>query len=589
MCGIAGVMMKNGRSPDPAVLDRLQQALAHRGPDGRGRHLAGPVGLVSTRLAIIDTLTGDQPLKDSRGGVLVANGEIYNDPELRMQLSDVTFRTGSDCESPLHLYRCKGLDFVEGLRGMYAIAIHDQAASKLILARDPFGIKQLYYVEAPAYFAFASEPQALIAAGLAGRRIRQRACAELFQLKFTTGPETIFSQIHRVLPGETLVVTDGMIVERRKHNPVLTGAPRPIAYREALERLDAILRDSVSHHMRSDVPYGLFLSGGIDSATLATLMARMSSAPVVALTVGFPGDGAADERASARRIARGVGAEYHEVEVTADDFWVKAPRVAAALDDPTTDAAVLPTFVLGEAAKGWLKVVLTGEGGDEMFCGYSRYRRARWLRGWFTRYARTRGEFDGVASMNGAFAGWRDGLNRAERQHAWPEWTFVQKLQAVDCAEWLPNDLLIKLDRCLMANGVEGRTPFLDPVVADFAMTLPDQMNPTTKPAKRLLRDWLSLNQPAAESYAGKTGFNPPVGQWIAARRSLIEQLVCAQPGVGELLSREDICRVFSDLKKTPQAAWSLIFFALWHSHHVLGLFCDGTIEDVLAAARALG
>ena len=230
--------MVKDRRLEPAVLDRLKGALAHRGPDANGSYISDSIGLVSTRLAIIDTRTGDQPIHEPQGAVLVANGEIYNDPELRQQLRDVCFRTGSDCESPLHLYRRKGLDFVEDLRGMYAIAIYDPATSKLILTRDPFGIKPLYYVETPAYFAFASEPQALIAAGLVAPGIRPQARAELFQLKFTTGSGTIFSQIHRVLPGETLVVADGVVVQRRRRDPLPQGGPRRIGHGEALEQLD---------------------------------------------------------------------------------------------------------------------------------------------------------------------------------------------------------------------------------------------------------------------------------------------------------------------------------------------------------------
>ncbi len=580
--------MCNGRAADAAVLDRLQAALAHRGPDGKGSHIFGAVGMVSTRLAIIDLETGDQPIRDAQGAVLVANGEIYNDPELRLQLREVCFRTGSDCEPPLHLYRRKGLGFVDDLRGMYAIAIHDTAAAKLILTRDPFGIKPLYYVEAPGYFAFASEPQALIAASLAGRQLNQRARAELFQLKFTTGPETIFSQIRRVLPGETLVIADGRIVERRRRSALPNDAPRRIHYRDALRQLDEILRDSVAHHLRSEVPYGLFLSGGIDSSTLAGLMARLSSKPIVALTVSFPGSRAADERADAERIARSVGAEHHIIEMTERDFWANAPRVAQALDDPTTDAATLPTFALGEAVKGHVKVVLTGEGGDEMFCGYSRYRRARWLRGLLTRHARTHGEFSGLGGMNDVFSGWRDGLDRTECQQSGSGLTFVQKLQAVDCAEWLPNDLLIKLDRCLMTHGVEGRTPFLDPIVADFAFRLPDEIKATIRTSKRLLRDWLASNVSAAEPYARKTGFNPPVGEWIAAKKAHLEALVSRQPGVTEIFSRSNVQRVFSDPRKQAQAAWGLLYYALWHSHHVLGVPSDGNIEDVLIAAREL-
>jgi asparagine synthase (glutamine-hydrolysing) len=589
MCGIAGVMMRDGRAPDPAVMERLTAAMAHRGPDGSGSFTSAPAGLAHTRLAIVDLKTGGQPLYENRGAVLVANGEIYNDPELRERLRDVAFATGSDCEVPLHLYRRQGTAFAESLRGMYAIAIYDLASMRLTLARDPFGIKPLYYTENAQYFAFASEPQALLAAGLADRGLRKHSRAELLQLKFTTGAQTIFRQIQRVLPGETLVVSEGRIIERRRRTPLSAGPSPAASYDEALGQLDQVLNDSVEHHLRADVPYGLFLSGGIDSSTLAGLMARLSGQPLVAFTAAFPGSAAADERNHAQRVARAVGAQHHLVEVTERDFWQEAPKVAAALDDPTTDAATLPTYLLAKAAKDHVKVVLTGEGGDEIFCGYSRYYRARRFWGLFARNARSRGEFDGLGHMAEVFHGWRGGLKHTEHEQARADYSFMQTLQAVDCAEWLPNDLLIKVDRCLMAHGVEGRTPFLDPVVADFAFRLPDAMKATTKMAKRMLRDWLANNVPAAEPYARKTGFNPPVGEWIAARRPLVEKLVAAQPGIREMFRREDVAAAFGDLKKRHQAGWSLLFYALWHSHHVLEIPADGTIEDVLAHAAASG
>jgi asparagine synthase (glutamine-hydrolysing) len=476
---------------------------------------------------------------------------------------------------------------------MYAIAIHDPASQRLTLARDPFGIKPLYYVERPDRFAFASEPQALLTAGLADRRLVAHARAELMQLKFTTGAATIFPGIQRVLPGETLVVTGGRITERRRRLPLSEGPPPAVNYDDALRQLDAVLTNTVEHHLRADVPYGLFLSGGIDSSTLAGLMARLSAQPLVTFTAGFPGSAAADERSDAQRVAHAIGAHHQVVEMTERDFWQLAPSVAAALDDPTTDAATLPTYLLAKAAKDHVKVVLTGEGGDEIFCGYSRYYRARRFWGLFARRARSRGEFDGLGRMNEAFPGWRDGLKLTEDQQTRPAQSFVQTLQAVDCAEWLPNDLLIKVDRCLMAHGLEGRTPFLDPLVADFAFRLPDEMKATPRIAKRMLRDWLAINVPAAEPYAKKLGFNPPVGEWIAARQPLIEKLVARQPGVREMLRKEqiaeDVACVFADLGKHHQAAWSLLFYALWHSHHVLEIPSDGTIEDVLAQAAAAG
>jgi asparagine synthase (glutamine-hydrolysing) len=586
VCGIAGLMMRNGRAPEARVLDLLQAAIAHRGPDGKGRFVRDATGLVSTRLAIVDLLGGDQPLHCATGAVLVANGEIYNDPELRAEMREAEYRTGSDCESPLHIYCRSGLEFVNRLRGMYAIAIYEPADGSLILSRDPFGIKPLYYVEAPGCFAFASEPQALIGAGLARRHLNPLARAELFQLKFTIGSETIFSDIHRVLPGETIVIRDAAIVERRVRSALPGGGPREISHEAALQQLDRIMLDTVNHHLRSDVPYGLFLSGGVDSSSLLRVMSSISSRPVVAFTASFPGSRAADESDSARRVAASVGAEHHVIAMTAAEFWNTAPRVAAALDDPTTDAATLPTFALAEKARQFVKVVLSGEGGDEMFCGYSRYLRASRFGGLFGRHARRRGEFRSASSVDGAVAGWRSRLAMTEAQEARGERTFMQVLQAVDCAQWLPNDLLLKLDRCLMSNAIEGRTPFLDPVVAEFAFRLPDKLKVGNGQTKRLLRDWLSWKMPISQPYAKKLGFNAPLGEWIGAKKDALYKLVAQQPGVAEIFTAADIEYAFSDLDKRHQAAWTLVFYALWHSHHVLEVAHEGNIGDVLEAAR---
>ncbi|MBI3514135.1 MAG: asparagine synthetase B, partial [Proteobacteria bacterium] len=251
MCGIAGVMLRaqSQASGGPAIgglLDRLADLLGHRGPDGRGYHVKGSVGLLQTRLAIIDLVTGDQPLFEPGGTALVANGEIYNYIELRAAMPDVGFATRSDCEPVLHLYRQHGLDFAERLRGMYAIALHDPVNARLVLARDRFGIKPLYYVERDDGLAFASEPRALLAAGLApAHQLHDAARDELLQLHFTTGRDTIFSRIKRVLPGETIAVVDGRIVERRRLAALPEGGPVPEDEASALDRIDAALADSV--------------------------------------------------------------------------------------------------------------------------------------------------------------------------------------------------------------------------------------------------------------------------------------------------------------------------------------------------------
>jgi asparagine synthase (glutamine-hydrolysing) len=581
-------MMRGGADADEGLLRVLAGAMTHRGPDGSGFYAKGAVGLAQTRLAIIDLATGDQPLIAPDGVALIANGEIYNDPEIRARLTDAPYATGSDCESPLHLYRAEGVGFADQLRGMYAIAIHDPAQARLVLTRDPFGIKPIYYVEDQRGFAFASEPQALLAAGLAGRTVNARARAEMLQLKFSTGAQTIFEGVRRVEPGETLVIEDGRITQRRHQAMLPKAAPVRTAKGGLEAQLDAVLMDTVSHHLRSDVPYGLFLSGGIDSAVLATLMARFSSQPVYALTAGFPGSAAADETAQAARVARAVGAEHHVVEMTHADFWREAPRIAAALDEPCADGAALPSFMLARAAKGHLKVVLNGAGADEIFGGYTRYRRARWL-GALAGRSRTRGVFGANFGVAPALDGWRDGLAEVSRAEAGHGRTVVQKLQAIDSAEWLPNDVLLVLDRCLMAHGVEGRTPFLDPPTADFAFRLPDGLKIQGKFGKWLLRDWLNRQLPESAAFARKTGFVPPVGEWIAAQECRLEELVAAQPGIAETFSGDFVRAVLAGAAANAQAAWSLVFYALWHSHHVLGLPADGTIDEVLAEAGRAG
>ena len=239
MCGLAGLALRQGLTPDGATLEALTRALAHRGPDGAGHHVAGNVALAHTRLAIIDLVTGDQPLF-AGPAALVANGEVYNYRELR-EANQLRCATASDCEPPLHLWRRDGIGFAETLRGMYAIALQDRAARQVVLSRDPFGIKPLYTAEVPGGIAFASEPQALIAAGLVKPRVRAAARAELLQLQFTTGAETIFEGITRVLPGETIVIADGAVTERRRRAALPEGGPEAITAEQALARLDAAL------------------------------------------------------------------------------------------------------------------------------------------------------------------------------------------------------------------------------------------------------------------------------------------------------------------------------------------------------------
>ncbi len=575
MCGIAGIMTLNGEPPPAAVLQAMEAALRHRGPDGTGHYRAGDVGMVQTRLAIIDLATGDQPLYEPGGAALVANAEIYNYIELRAALPDAVFSTASDCEVPLHLYRRHGLDYARQLRGMYAIALADPAAGRLVLTRDPFGIKPLYYAETARGFAFASEPRTLIAAGLVTAELMRGARNELLQLQFSTGRDTIFAGISRVLPGETVVVAKGRIVERRRLPALGEGAVTAMDEGAALAALDRAFEDSVRLHQRADVPYGMFLSGGIDSAAVLAMMARLNERPVKAFTVGFAHRGAADERAQAAAVARALGAEHVEIEFREADFWRLLPEIALAMDDPAADYAVLPTYKLAAAAReAGLKVVLTGEGGDEFFAGYGRYRSV--MRPWWAggRLLRGRGNLDRLGLLRSELAGWRDGIAAAELQAALPGRTRLQVAQATDCADWLPNDLLTKLDRCLMAHGVEGRVPFVDPAMADFAFHLPDALKLHQGLGKWLLRRWVGAHVPAAAPFARKRGFTVPAGQWIARRGAQLGPLVARQPGVHEMCLPDAVEKLFRNPSRRHEsfAAWTLLFYALWHRCHIEGM-----------------
>ena len=589
MCGIAGIMTINGAQPDSVALDRLTDALAHRGPDGRGKHLSGDVGMVQTRLAIIDLKTGDQPIylpsfDQSMHAALVANGEIYNYIELRDELPQTTFSTETDSELPLHLYSKYGLSFASYLRGMYAIAIHDIKENQLILTRDRFGIKPLYYCETDKGFVFASEASAIIDTGLIRAKINGERRNELMQLQFTTGEQTVFRGINRLRPGETIVVKGGKIVSSFHTSALPKVKPKKTREVIALEEIDIALTDSISVHQRSDVPYGLFFSGGIDSSVLIAMMSRLNDRPIKALTAGFSGISSHDERTHARRVASAVGAAHIEVEFSERDFLSLLPKIANAVDDPTADYACLPTFKLAARARAeGLKVVFSGEGGDELFGGYGRYRHVN--RPWpFVKPMRRKGIFHDLDVLYDNSSDWRSGFAASEKEASEYERNSLQIAQAIDFSDWLPADLLTKLDRCLMAHGVEGRVPFLDPVMIRAAYCLPDKLKIKNGKGKWLLRRWLEINLPIARPYDVKRGFTVPVGEWISIYAKQLAPLVASQPGIKEICRPGSVEFLFSGHgKQIEKAQWTILFYALWHQAHIMLRPSEGNIFDALS------
>jgi len=585
MCGIAGVL----GGADDAPVEPMIHALAHRGPDGVRLEAAAGAKLAHARLSIIDLEGGWQPLH-AAGGTVIGNGEIYNYVELARDFGLAT-ATGSDFEPLLHLYAREGEAAFSRLRGMYALCLIGPDG-RTWLARDPFGIKPLYIMEHAGGLAFASEPRAFFAAGLMAKVLDEGAARELVDLNYVLGERTPFQGLRRLAPGEVVEVRDGRIVAGRRKSflprppgevaakPTEGGLPthggrssapsttswspsptRAGEEQQLLTRLDAVLEDSVRVHQRSDVPYGLFLSGGIDSATIATLMSRLNERPVTAFTCGFDAPGAKDERAQAEKVARALNLDWRETRFGEEDFWRILPEVAWALDDPTADYATLPTYKLAEAAKGTLTVVLTGEGGDELFGGYGRYRRALRPRLLGGRPAEPRGARPQV------LAAWREQARPPKGL------TALQAAQWADVATWLPNDLLLKLDRCLMAHGLEGRTPFLDPEVAAFAWPLADRFKVRSGYGKWLLRKWLERACPAAEPWAKKQGFTVPVEAWIAPRAA----------DIAGRLGKVEAVRRLGGPPGVAGTLWPWLFFGVWALIHLEG----AEPKDALAAIAA--
>ena len=584
MCGIAGLLRPatgneteaaDVMAADRQAVSRMIEAIAHRGPNGVRLEAGCDYAFAHARLSIIDLEGGWQPM---RAGALevIGNGEIYNYLELieRHGLAGA-LATGSDFEPLLHLYARSGPAALGELRGMYGLCLRGDGVAPL-LARDPFGIKPLYVRRgAGEALAFASEPRALVV----GERpiVMREAAEELLALNYVLGRRSIFQGVSRLAPGDVLDAR-GDPLSPPPLAPALSRirSPAVIAEAEALRRLDAVLEDSVAVHQRSDVPYGLFLSGGVDSAAIATLMARLNTRRVAAYTCGFDAAGASDERRAAERVARALDLDWRETRFGAEEFWRIAPQVAWALDDPTTDFATLPTWKLAEAAKDSLTVVLTGEGGDELFGGYGRYRRAlrsRWLGG-RPAEPQVRAPFlkDGGAA---ALQRWRDAA-RSPREGL----TRLQRAQASDMATWLPHDLLLKLDRCLMAHGLEGRTPFLDPEVATFALALPDRLKVRGRHGKWLLRRWLSRACPAADAFGRKKGFTVPVEAWIAPHARALAPRVAAVEGVRAICEAGAVEAVFRD-DALAGSRWPLIFYALWWSLHIGGASTADAAEAV--------
>ncbi|HEX3241617.1 MAG TPA: asparagine synthase (glutamine-hydrolyzing) [Solirubrobacterales bacterium] len=617
MCGICGVVTAGGR-PDPDMVRRMSGRLVHRGPDSDGLHADGPVALAARRLSIIDLEGGSQPIANEDGSVVVVqNGEIYNYRELRRELERAghRFATASDTEVLVHAYEEHGDGFVERLRGMFAIALWDARSSRLLLARDRFGIKPLFYRFAGGSLSFASELKAMLEQPEFSREIDPRALAAFLAFNSVPAPMTIFAEARKLPAGCTLTWRDGEIAERRfaRPRPVAADRVRRGPSRELADELRETLRDSVRAHLVADVPVGVLLSGGVDSAGLTALAAGESAEPVRTFSIGFEEE-SFDELERARLVARRYATDHHEL-VLRPDAAELLPSLIEAFDEPFGDSSAVPTYLVSQLAAGEVKVALSGEGGDELFGGYYTYvadllaPRVAPLAALAAPLVEALPSSDAKVSLDYKAKRFVRGarLPPLERHHAWkeifpapmrasllgdrdPGWDPVDllreryaetegaeplaRLQDLDLGIYLVDDLLVKTDRSSMAHSLELRVPFLDQHVAEFALGLATPLKVRGLSKKRLLRRALAPLLPREILRGPKQGFSIPLAAWLRgplepfARETLsaatLERQGCLDPAVvAPILDRH--CSGREDLSRQ---LWGLMSFTLWFDRY---------------------
>jgi asparagine synthase (glutamine-hydrolysing) len=626
MCGICGVASANG-SADPERVARMSATLVHRGPDSAGEFSDGPVALAARRLSIIDLETGDQPIANEDGTLhVVQNGELYNYRELRRDLERAghTFRTHGDTEVLLHLYEQHGDGFAERLRGMFAVAIWDAPRRRLVLARDRFGIKPLYYRAAGDELAFASELRALPRG-----EIDLDALEAFLAFNSIPAPLTIFRDARKLPPGHLLLWEDGHVRLERfaRPAPVPADELRDDEEAELVEELRARLRDSVRAHLVSDVPVGVLLSGGVDSALLAALAAEESTEPLRTFSIGFE-ERSFDELGDARRVAERYGTQHREL-VLRPDAALLLPALAEVFDEPFADSSALPTYLVSELAASDVKVALSGEGGDELFGGYHTYAADLLAAriGGLARLARPIVERLPTSSRKASFDYRAKRFVRAahlpplERHHGWKEIfspdaraeltgrrsSFdpvdllraryaetegadeLARLQDVDLGIYLVDDLLVKTDRASMAHSLEARVPYLDTVVTNLALALPTRHKVRGLAKKVLLRKAAEPLLPREIVRGKKRGFSIPAAAWLRgelvpfARETLSTETLRRQG----FFRPEPVHRLLDDhiagREDLSRQLWGLLAFTLWYERHVERTPTETRMPELLA------
>jgi asparagine synthase (glutamine-hydrolysing) len=619
MCGICGQFNLDHKPVDPTSIEAMNSAIGHRGPDSAGVHVDGPIGLGHRRLSIIDlSAAGRQPMYNDDGSMcIVFNGEIYNFEELEKELAcpGVRFRSRSDTEVLLRLYERHGAACLEKLRGMFAFAVWDSRRGELFLARDRIGIKPLYYYQDDDTFLFASEMKAILQSGDVPRELNHNGLLTYFTFGHSVAPDTILLGVKKLLPGHFMVrtATESRITKYWDIDGI--EQRRGVDEEEATTEVRRLLEDAVRSHMVSDVPVGAFLSGGIDSSAAVAFMTRHSSAPIKTFAVGFDVGGYYNELDDARRIAHRFETNHHEMIVRELDLVELLNRLVRQYDEPFADAANLPTLIISEFARQHVKVVLSGEGGDEVFGGYRRYYaelvsryyrvipallRDRVIRKLVRPTPRFRRlhkavETMGITEPDVRYGHWLCTFTSEAKaelfstsvqeqldgfDHFWhyrdyynrnPRWDTLNRILYTDLKTWLPDTYLEKLDKATMAVSLEGRVPFLDHHLVEYAFSLHGELKLRGRTTKWILKEALKGVLPDSTLYKPKHGFAVPLDEWFRGglKSFVSESLLDGSIRSSGLFDMRYIERIIRCHMARQQNLgihlWTLLNFKLWY------------------------
>lgn len=626
MCGIAGILRLDGQRPDDrAALRAMRESLIHRGPDGHGSFVRGPVRLTMRRLSIIDLQGGDQPMSNETGTVhVVFNGEIYNFAELRESLAGYghRFRTRSDTETIVHAYEQWGDDFVTQLNGMFAIALWDEQRERLLLARDRAGIKPLYFAHTNGALVFGSELKALLKSGLISRELDYEALGQYLSLEYIPAPASILRGVRKLRPGHLLTASANGIrdraywdlcLEQSESNPMLGDeADHVRAFGEALRR-------SVAREMVSDVPVGVLLSGGIDSSTVAAFMADATNEPVQSFSVSFE-ERSFDESRFARQVASHLGTVHHELRVAPVDLLEALPTITAIVDEPFGDPSIVPTYLVSRFARRHVKVALGGDGGDEMLAGYSTlqaHRLAPLYRALPATFRRAVVEpavarlpasprylaFDFLLRrfIQGADCPpwrrhqmWTGSLfddSKAAVLHpdvrcAVNEDKFEAKLADTAAASgarhplnrilyqdfklYLEGDILAKTDRASMATSLETRVPFLNLEVLSHLERVPVALKLRGFTRKYILRKAVSGLLPDSIINRRKRGFSIPISAWLnyelrGLSNEYLNEARLSREGIFDPVEVSTLLDEHARrVRNNAKSIWTILMFQMW-------------------------